>query len=46
VTSAVKQGWDVSPVIDDLRAGRWAALERVGRGKTFAPVSVVGIGAS
>ena len=46
VTSAVKQGWDVNPVIEDLRAGRWAALERVGRGKTLAPVSVVGLGAS
>jgi nitrite reductase (NADH) large subunit len=46
ITSAVKQGWDVRPVIEDLRAGRWAALERVGKGKTLAPVSVVGLGAS
>jgi nitrite reductase (NADH) large subunit len=46
VTSAVKQGWDVSPVIEDLRAGRFEALERLGRGRTLAPVSVIGVGAS
>jgi nitrite reductase (NADH) large subunit len=42
VTSAVKQGWDVTPAIDALRAGRWDALERLGRGKSLSPVSVVG----
>jgi NAD(P)H-nitrite reductase large subunit len=45
VTSAVKQSWDVSPVLDDLRAGRWDALERLGRGRSLSSVSVVGLGA-
>jgi NADPH-dependent 2,4-dienoyl-CoA reductase/sulfur reductase-like enzyme/ferredoxin len=41
VTSAVKQKWDVSPVLDDLQAGRWDALERLGSGRVLSSVSVV-----
>ena len=43
VTSAVKQGWDVTPVLDALRAGRWDALERLGRGRSLSTISVVGM---
>ncbi len=46
ITSAVKQGWDVTPALDALRAGRWDALERLGRGRSLSSVSVVGLGAS
>jgi len=46
VTSAVKQGWDVTPALDALRAGRWDALERLGRGRALSAISVVGVGAS
>ena len=46
VTSAVKQGWDVSPVMEQLRAGRWDALERLGDGRSLASVSVVGLGSA
>jgi NAD(P)H-nitrite reductase large subunit/ferredoxin len=46
VTSAVKQGWDVSPVIEQLRAGRWDALERLATGRSLASVSVVGLGSA
>jgi NADPH-dependent 2,4-dienoyl-CoA reductase/sulfur reductase-like enzyme/ferredoxin len=42
VTSAVKQAWDVSPVLGDLQAGRWDALERLGSGRVLSSVSVVG----
>ena len=35
VTSAVKQGWDVTPVLDELREERWDALERLGRGRSL-----------
>jgi nitrite reductase (NADH) large subunit len=45
VTSAVKQGWDVTPVLDELREGRWDTLERLGRGRSLSSVSVVGLGA-
>ena len=45
VTSAVKQGWDVTPVLDELREERWDALERLGRGRSLSSVSVVGLGA-
>src|ERR1035437_2600877 len=45
VTSAVKQGWDVTPALGALRAGRWDALERLGRGRSLSAVSVVGLGA-
>jgi NADPH-dependent 2,4-dienoyl-CoA reductase/sulfur reductase-like enzyme/ferredoxin len=41
VTSAVKQKWDISPVLDDLQAGRWDALERLGSGRVLSSVSVV-----
>jgi NADPH-dependent 2,4-dienoyl-CoA reductase/sulfur reductase-like enzyme/ferredoxin len=46
VTSAVKQGWDVTPVLDALRAGRWDALERLGHGRSLSAISVVGVGAA
>jgi NAD(P)H-nitrite reductase large subunit len=46
VTSAVKQEWDVGPVLDDLRAGRWEALERLGRGRSLSSISVVAVGAN
>ena len=42
VTSAVKQRWDVTPVLSDLQAGRWDALERLGSGRVLSSVSVVG----
>jgi NADPH-dependent 2,4-dienoyl-CoA reductase/sulfur reductase-like enzyme/ferredoxin len=44
VTSAVKQGWDVGAVLDELRAGRWDVLERLGRGRSLSAISVVGLG--
>ncbi len=46
VTSAVKQGWDVSPVMGQLRAGRWDALERLATGRSLSSVSVVGLGSA
>ncbi len=46
VTSAVKQGWDVTRSLDALRAGRWEVLERHGRGRSLSSISVVGLGAS
>jgi nitrite reductase (NADH) large subunit len=42
VTSAVKQQWDVGPLLGDLRAGRWDALEGLGSGRVLSSVSVVG----
>jgi nitrite reductase (NADH) large subunit len=42
VTSAVKQGWDVSHVLNELREGRWDVLENVGKGRSLSAVSVVG----
>jgi len=42
VTSAVKQQWDITGVLGDLRAGRWDALERLGSGRVLSSVSVVG----
>jgi len=42
VTSAVKQGWDIGPVLGDLRAGRWEVLERFGSGRRLSSISVVG----
>jgi len=45
VTSAVKQGWNVTPALEDLRAGRWDVLERLGRGRSLSAISVVGLGA-
>jgi NADPH-dependent 2,4-dienoyl-CoA reductase/sulfur reductase-like enzyme/ferredoxin len=42
VTSAVKQQWDIRPVLGDLEAGRWDALERLGSGRVLSSVSVVG----
>jgi NADPH-dependent 2,4-dienoyl-CoA reductase/sulfur reductase-like enzyme/ferredoxin len=44
VTSAVKQGWDVTPALNALREGRWDVLERLGRGRSLSSVSVVGVG--
>jgi nitrite reductase (NADH) large subunit len=42
VTSAVKQIWDVTGVLSELRAGRWDALERLGSDRVLSSVSVVG----
>ena len=42
VTSAIKQAWDVGPVLGDLRAGRWDVLERFGSGRRLSSISVVG----
>jgi nitrite reductase (NADH) large subunit len=42
VTSAVKQKWDVGPVLGDLQAGRWDALEQLESGRVLSSVSVVG----
>jgi NADPH-dependent 2,4-dienoyl-CoA reductase/sulfur reductase-like enzyme/ferredoxin len=44
VTSAVKQAWDIGAVLDELRAGRWDVLERLGRGRSLSAISVVGLG--
>jgi len=44
ITTAVKQQWDVTPVLTALRAGRWGEIERVTRGRSLSAVSVVGIG--
>ena len=46
VTSAVKQGWDVTPVIEQLRAGRWDALDQLATGRSLSSVSVVGLGSA
>ncbi len=46
VTSAVKQGWDVTSELDALRAGRWDTLESlVTGGRALSSVSVVDVGA-
>jgi nitrite reductase (NADH) large subunit len=42
VTSAVKQAWDVTPVMESLRAGRWDAVEQLSAGRVLSSVSVVG----
>jgi nitrite reductase (NADH) large subunit len=44
VASAVKQGWDVTRVLPALHAGRWHALERLGRGRSLSSISVIGLG--
>jgi NAD(P)H-nitrite reductase large subunit len=42
ITSAVKQNWDIGPVLADLQAGRWDALEQLAANGALSAVSVVG----
>jgi NAD(P)H-nitrite reductase large subunit len=42
ITSAVKQNWDIGPVLADLRAGRWGALDQLASNRPLSAVSVVG----